>query len=240
MGKQVTRTPAEIRDAMEAKYKANKVYRWTGYADEPREKPLVVLMEKIAIANSFMPSFLYTIAIGEGLGHLYMDYDWNYGKDGLIILNNKISGFGMLGVDDFGSDYPRIKKYLPKDYNEGDEFEKIVKDRKGEWGRNKVTSAIFKDMESALEGFAAMVQLRRDLFIRDSRALGYPTPNDDQKAFWTYVYYQGEGRANEYLKYNKGLDFTKASNSTMKDVRNKAIDRLATWRYIKEMNIFTR
>lgn len=239
MGKQPKKTPAEIRAELQLKYEAERVFRWTGYADDPKEYPLVSLIESIAPRYLLAPSYLYTIAVGEGLGKMYMNIDRFYTEDGLIDLKRKVNGFLVLGTDDFGSDYPRLKKYLPSDYNEGDEFVKRTRERKYEYGRKEVISADFKDMESGLHGFAAMLRLRRDTFNLDYRKLSYPSPSADEVAYWTYVYYQGEGRAHDYLKANKGFSYRSPATPGMTAVRTKALNRLATWHYIKTAKLFT-
>ena len=228
----------EMRDEIQSRYNSNRVYRWNGYADDPKEKPLADLFETIASVNGFRPSYLYTIAVGEGLG-LYTEEPLHFDTNNILKVDQAIDGFYYLGVDDFGSDYPRLKNYLPSDYNEGDEFYKFDTNRGQEFGRSSTNSAVFKDMESAIEGFSGMLKLRARLFERDYANLGYSSPTEDQIAFWTYVYYQGEGRAKRYLDHNKDFDYSKAASTNMGAVRTKALDRVATWRYIVALNIFT-
>lgn len=240
MGKQKNKYEKQ-REALKNRYNARHVFRWLGYADEDKEKPLVDIITKIAKRLNVKPSFLYTYAIGEGLGKKHLSKATNYDSTtGILRTDAPTSGLNHFGVDDFGDDYSRamVKKHLPKDYNEGDEFFVAKGHRPNDFGRKEVNTAFFKDLESGFEGFAAILLHRRDLFITHARQLGYPNPNEDQIAFWTYCYFQGEGRAKRYLIYNKGLDYNKPPISDMKEVKELALERLATWRYIEMNNLF--
>ena len=245
MGKKAKKTIKEIKDELKLRYKARKVFGWSGYADDPKEKPLADLIERIAKERNFIPSYLYTIAIGEGLGFNYVDILSNYSpdpadpKEKLLRTDKPINGFQALGVDDFSDDFPRVKKYLPSDYNEGDEFTKKTIRRK-EWGKTIVNSAEFKDLESALYGFAAILAHRRDLFLKHAKEFKYVSITEDQQAYWTYIYFQGEGRGRQYLKANLSADYGKAAVSSMKEVKQKSLERLATWRYVQTKKIFSK
>lgn len=247
MENKVNKTAAEIREDFRSKYNAKRVYEWSGYANEPKEKPLVTLIEQVAKEQNFIPSYLYTIAIGEGLGWTYVDLDTNFSnisldptKEQLLLKTDiTIDGFNSLGVDDFSDDFPRVKKYLPKDYNRGDEYN-TAKIKRNEWGKKEVNSATFKNLKSALQGYSAILAHRRDLFKKHAKELAYGKFTEDQQAFWTYCYFQGEGRAKSYLINNKSFDYTKNAVSSMKAVKQKALERLATWRYIQTKNIFSK
>ncbi|MBC9795071.1 hypothetical protein [Sinomicrobium weinanense] len=241
MGK---KTKEEIKAGLREKYGVDKVYEWAGYADEPREKPLVDAVEHVAKELNFAPSYLYTIAIGEGLGVTYADILANY-KDDVLKTDVSIDGYQSLGVDDFSSDFPRVKKYLPEDYNEGDEYtsKQIVRN---EWGgETVVNSATFDGLKNALYGFGAILLHRRDRFLEHKREFKYGIPTEDQSAFWTYVYFQGEGTGRKYLENNGDMDYTSAPPSNVAriggpdGIRYKALERLATWRYMKTKKIFS-
>ena len=227
------------RERLKKEYGARKVFRWLGYGDEEREKPLIDIIVRIAKNLNVKPSFLYTYAIGEGLGSEYLDKSSSYDKiTGLLDTDQPMSGLGDFGVDDFSDDFSRITKYLPSDYNEGDEFRKVEGFRPNDYGRKKVNTAIFYDLESGFEGFAAILLHRRDLFLKHSKELGYSTPNEDELAFWTYCYFQGEGRAKRYLIHNNGLDYSKPATIDMTEVKQLSLERLASWRYVQLNNLF--
>lgn len=227
-----------MRKELKKKYNARKVYRWLGYANSPNEKPFADLVNSIAKTLGVFPSYFYTIAIGEGLGKKYLDITTNFDSNGNVIIDKRMSGLIHFGLDDFGDDYSRIKKYLPSDYNKGDEFEDAVGSRPDDFGRKVVNTAFFKDLESGLEGFGAILVHRRDLFLKHAKEFGYKSPNEDQTAYWNYCYFQGEGRAKRYLEDNKGLDYKIAAPVNMKEIKQLALERVATWRYVQMNKIF--
>ncbi|WP_346882966.1 hypothetical protein [uncultured Algibacter sp.] len=229
---------AEQREGLKKQYGARKVFRWLGYADGNNEKALVDYINTIAIGLNIPPSYFYTIAIGEGLGKKHLDLDTSFDAKGNLRTDQTMSGLSHFGLDDFGDDFSRVKKYLPNDYNSGDEFDTVVGSRPNDFGRKTVNTAIFKDLESGLEGFGAILKHRRDLFLSHAKAFNYPAPNADQIAFWNYCYFQGEGRAKRYLHDNKGLDYNNAAPANMKEVKQLALERLATWRYVQMNKLF--
>ena len=105
-------------DTLKKKYDVDYVYRYAGYADDSRERNIVVAIENASKRNHLIPSFVFTIAIGEGFG-LWIDI--NYGPHNVNI-GNPVDGFDSLGLDHFDSDFFRVKRFLPNDFNRGDEF----------------------------------------------------------------------------------------------------------------------
>lgn len=248
MGKQAKKSSDKIREGFRKKYNARKVYRWTGYADDKEEKPLVTLIEKIAKKQNLIPSYFYTIAIGEGLGATYIDLPSSFNNFSLptklLRTDLEINGFDVLGVDDFGSEYSRYKKHLPNTYNMSTEKNKFSpgsefyqEDRINELIKS-TKSAIFKDLESALWAFGSTVAHRKELFIKHGKELGYGSPTDDQTAYWIYVYFQGEGRAKRWLKSNGSYNIT-TKKTERGQVNTLATERLATWRYVQSEKLFS-
>jgi hypothetical protein len=185
------------------------------------------------------PSELFTIAMGEGLGFVF---------DEGVDEKSKISGFGRLGTDHFSSGFNKYKKYLPADYNRGDEFEEeIDKNEKGQI----VKSAAFKNLRVGLTAFAAVYKFHRQLAINYGNDLGYPQPTPDQLHFWSYYFFQmpyGEKpwHAMPALKKAGSWDFTKmkfdktsSHPSYTSDFPSLCYKRVATWRYIKSKGIFS-
>ncbi|MBL3658996.1 hypothetical protein JL102_23260, partial [Fulvivirga sp. 2943] len=58
-------------------------------------------------------------------------------------------------------------------------------------------------------------------------------------AYWTYVYYQGEGNAARWLQANRGLDYN-TNKAERGMVHTLALERVATWRYVLTKGIFSR
>jgi len=211
-----------------------------GYANDAKEKPIVDIVEKVAKFVNLIPSYMYTIAIGEGLAYHYIDKDHNF-SNGKLITEREIEGFYGLGLDFFSSDkeYPRFKKYLPSDFNEGDEFRPVIRRRKERYGEERVPSAIFDNMENAMYGFGAVLKHRQELFLKLSRQLGFLNPNEDEIAYWSYYYFQAEGDAKLSMIDRDGLDIYKHSSTSRKSIHIKALERVASWRYVQHYRIFS-
>ncbi|PKV50742.1 hypothetical protein ATE84_2808 [Aquimarina sp. MAR_2010_214] len=212
-----------------------------GYADEEKERPLVDIIEKVALHVGMIPSYLHTIIMGEGLGYLYIDLDTNY-KKGKLVTDNTISGFQHLGLDFFSSprELPRFKKYLPTGYNEGDEYTAVMENRNERYGVEQVPSANFKDLESAIYGFAAVIKHRQELFVKHYKQYGYTNPDEDQIAYWTYYYYQAEGDARRALQSRGEFDIFKDKATSRLAIHVKALERVAAWRYVQHYDIFSQ
>jgi hypothetical protein len=217
-------------------FNVKKVYRWGGYVDDEREQNVVTIIEKAAKLNSLIPSFLCTIAIGEGFG-LWIDD--NYGADSVNV-DYPVDGFGSLGLDHFGSDFNRTKKYLPDDYNKGDEF--TQESAINEHG-DTVQSAVFKNVKAGIQALSITLALRKQIFLSHSKLFGYikslGNPNNEQLAFWLYVYFQGEGRAKKCLELNKNYDYSQKAPSFMFQIQQLSLERLAAWKYLQSKRIFS-
>lgn len=220
-------------------YGVNKVYRWGGYADDKREKKLVKIIEDSAKFTGLSPSFLYTIAVGEGLG-LWVNRKYDAVVPYEVRIQDSINGFDYLGVDHFDADFNRTKKYLPKNYNLGDEYTSST--HINEHG-NAVQSGNFKNLKAGIQALAASIALRKNIFLSHCKSLNYiknhGNPNVDQIAFWVYVYFQGEGRAKKYLESNGSYDYSKVAPSNMAQIRKLALERVAAWKYIQSKKIFS-
>jgi len=228
----------DLIDQLKQEFAVKRVYKWNGYVDDGREKEVVKIMEDAAKSSGLIPSFLGTIAIGEGLG-LWIDSNYNPVPPHEVQTGKSIDGFNHLGVDHFTADFARTRKYLPKDYNEGDEFTmRQTRNEKNEL----VSSAVFKDLKSGIQALGATIRLRRDAFRSHGATLKYAKPGQptvEQEAFWIYVYFQGEGRAQKYLKANGGYDYAKASPIDMREVRRLSLERVAAWKFIQSKKIFS-
>lgn len=256
MGKQ--KTKLELKAAYKEQYQAWKVIAVAGYVNEKKESLAKEIIEKVALERGFIPSYFATIVLTEGLGITYLDLASSYSMTPPFHLRNDITvaGYQLGGVDDFGFHFEdRYKKYLPKDFNEGNTRADLKKDsefikvyQENERGESIIT-ADFNNMESLIWACGATLAHRRDLFLKHATQLGYATPSEDEQAYWTYMYYQGEGRAYSKLKNNGGLDIFKINSQSSvnrkitKDQRmpnDVALSNLASWRYLQEFKIFSR
>lgn len=129
---------------LKRRFGVSKVYHRSGYVNDPRQENIVNIIESAAKLNRLIPSYVCTIAIGEGFG-LWIDD--NYGPKAVNI-DKSIDGFEYLGLDHFGADFNRTKKYLPEDYNRGDDYEDS--NAVNEHGL-EVQSAGFKNVKSGIQ-----------------------------------------------------------------------------------------
>lgn len=245
----------EIKKDLQDQYGAWKVLAVAGYVNSPEEKLAKNLIEDVAKLNGFIPSYFATIILTEGLGIRYLGLDHYYETSGSKSIRNDIPlrGFVVGGLDDFGSEYPRYKKYLPDwfdkgnnelDFATGSEFYNVPETNE----RNEeVLSAKFNNMESVIWACAATLSHRRDLFQKHRKTLGYPSPTEDQLAYWNYIYYQGEGQAKRWLTEVGGLDIfglngilpTKIVTKNNRNAHDVALSNLASWRYLQTFKIFS-
>jgi len=257
MGKQVKKkTKLELKSELKEHYQAWKVIGVAGYVNDSREQLAKDLIESIATHYNFIPSYFATIVLTEGLGWAYLGLNSNFeATPPYNVRNDKIvSGYQAAGTDDFGSEYSRYKKYLPASFNEGASrsdlltgAEFIKKEEINERGK-KTISAEFSNMESMIWAFGATLSHRRDLFEKKRKELGFKQPTEDEIAYWTYIYYQGEGDAKRMMNAASSLAIfgrngcypnckVTARNRTSNDV---ALSNLASWRYLQTFNIFSK
>jgi len=252
MSKTFRQVKAEFKD----KYEAWKIFAVAGYVNNERERPAKDFIEDVAKEMGFIPSYFATIILTEGLGIVYLDNDKNFHKTPPFQVNvdKQISGFDVAGTDDFGSEFSRYKAYLPDDYNEGTTEADLlgdaefIKDVRINERKDETVSAKFKNMESMVWACGATLAHRRDMFLRHATELGYPTPSEDELAYWTYIYYQGEGQARRWLQSAGSLDIYARNNgcypdcnvtASTRDANDVALSNLASWRYLQWANIFT-
>jgi len=196
------------------------------------------------------------------LGYAFLGSDYNYNiaknEDGTetktLITERHMNGFMLAGTDDFGSEYSRYQKYLPSDFNVGSseaeldtgaEFAVITEEN--EWGKETL-SAKFNNLESMIYGFGATLSHRRDLFKQHAKELGHTQISEDELAYWTYMYYQGEGRARRVLSAAKSLDIYGRNGcwpddcnvtAENRDPNDVSLSNLASWRYLQTFNLFS-
>ncbi len=202
-------------------------YEWAGYLNRSGGQAVKDIFNSLGSSGNVSSSELYTIAVGEGFYHTHLSTQ-GYG------LSNSVSGFMSLGIDHFGSDRNNLVAggFLPSSFNQGDEY--TLDSNTNEWGES-VTSANFKNIRSGLTAFSAVTNERRHLVEVHGTNLGYGAPTEDQLFFWTYYYFQGQGRGQRVLTNNgswsiSGMSFDTTSQNP-RGVGSLAYRRLATWRY---------
>ncbi|MEI8027195.1 MAG: hypothetical protein WCI18_12685 [Pseudomonadota bacterium] len=177
------------------------------------------LENKSSLANKLLFTDRYeffTIVMGEGLGEL-LDSSAGYARvitDGSPIDDPDIAvkiasdtpkkflqdprtleipGFGVLGTDWFGAEFPKLRqKAFAKPYIgsfvANTHF--VNSHQYNERGEN-VISADFKSLEIGLNAFAAVYLERRQMYLEDSKAcLGSVSNDEDTRMFWSYYYFR--------------------------------------------------
>jgi hypothetical protein len=204
-------------------------YEWAGYLNRSGGAAIMNIYNTLGHSGNTSSSELYTLSVGEGFYFAHLSPN---GYD----LNKTVNGFNALGVDHFGSERDNLVAggYLSSSFNLGDEYE--LDSRGNEWGQT-VSSAKFNNIRSGLTAFSAVMNRRRDLVTNHGADFGYGAPTEDQLFFWTYYYFQGEGRGQKFLRDNgswdiSGMNFD-VSSKNPKGVGSLSYRRLATWRYIQ-------
>ncbi len=172
----------------------------------------------------------FTIVMGEGLGEL-LDSSAGYVRvitDGspmddpdiaVKIPSNTpkkllqdprtmdIPGFGILGTDWFGAEFPELrKKAFAKPYigNFVENTHFVNSNQFNEHGEN-VVSADFKSLDIGLNAFAAVYLERRQMYLEDSKTcLGSISNDEDTRMFWSYYYFRRPSEAKSKLCSSRG------------------------------------
>jgi hypothetical protein len=148
-----------------------------------------------------------------------------------------VSGFGYLGLDDYGDEvgakrHP-LTEFLPPGF---DRSAVRPATRNNEYGR-EVHSGEFPTLLSALQALAAMLERRRALFLEDAAASGYPKPTEDELVYWTYVYFNaGVPGGSEQLRKYRGK--RKLGDWAARGEYSNAVTLLQSYQMLRDMKIF--
>ena len=161
--------------------------------------PVKDMATKVASKYALDPALLYSSAMEEGMSGLFPD------KNGKVDFSgdekHPISGFTSFGLDRFSEQYPELVKkgYLDKNFNQNFVPSKETND-KGE----KVTSANFKDTDSALAASGAVIKNTQD-HLEDFAKKSNINLSPRAKEFFSLIGYNaGEGNMRKMLsEYNQ-------------------------------------
>ncbi|MBI2653671.1 hypothetical protein HYX02_02555 [Candidatus Woesearchaeota archaeon] len=198
------------------------------YLDDHREAPILRGLSTNCGRLNLPLDFCTAVAFNEGL-HLWMDSIF------YIDPKAEVSGFFALGLDTFGSEVETLKRggYLRKDFSE---FK--VSEAENEQ-RQKVKTATFKNIDVALEAFAARLKWTRDNVLKDAASRGYKL-NQDQLDYWTYIYWNcGHGCGTQRLR-REGPQIPSGLGSGSLDPVPHAKNVMATRDLVRKSGIFDR
>ncbi len=227
--------------------------RWLGYMNDSRERP--VMEAVVGAAEQFDdldPSFLYVVAIGEGMNRLI---DRNYNGENGAFEVDYISGFNSLGTDVFGMDVDllRARGLLPEPFEEGVHY--TLSHHTNEKGED-VVAANFHSvpdgptaLQNGLSALSAMLINTERGLLRYARNRGHDVESwtDSERHYVSYVGYNaGYGTARDYidslapgespLRPWVGDD---QGGSSMRVHYNTAL-RISTWEMLKSLGVWDR
>lgn len=168
---------------------------------ENEKTPVKDIITQSASKSGLRPALFYASSMEEGMRGLFptaknkgqIDYS---GNDQF-----PISGYVNFGLDRFSEAYPELEKkgYLPAGFDKNFQKSQEVNEKK-----EKVNSANFKDLPSAVQAKAAMVKLSQDDITQFAEKNKIPL-SEKAKEFFTLINYNaGGGNARKMLEeYNK-------------------------------------
>lgn len=200
----------EYRNQLHKKYPGLKdredlpEYLNTTYENE--ETLVKDIVDKSGKLSGLRPSVFYSSAMEEGMRGLFptannkgqIDYS---GSD-----KYPISGFVNFGLDRFSEMYPGLVKkgYLPSDFDKKFEKSREVNEKK-----EKVNSANFKDLESAMQAKAAVIRDTADE-LNDWTKKSKVDLTPKQHEFFTLVAYNaGSANAQKMIQSYKEKGYLK-------------------------------
>lgn len=183
------------------------------------------LVKKVSTNTGISPKLLYSSSWIEGMNKAVADPDsvseaYNMAiSKGVNLDDFPVDGFHNYGLDTFGNNYDKLKKYLPKGFeNRFKGFEGI--NEKGE----KIQTAAFKTNEDALTAKAAFLKLEKDNIESYAKKSGIDLDEDAKDYFTMASYNSGFGNAKKMLEeYSKAKD--KKSYIEKGETSFKQVDR---------------
>ncbi|MDX1997432.1 MAG: DUF4157 domain-containing protein [Thermoanaerobaculia bacterium] len=171
-----------------------------------KNTPASVFQLCIEVATPAIPAaFLYVSSAREGLIDQYIRAQvpgaasdrLSNAEMATVRTDRPVSGFNMLGLDDFFTDLAATRQPLAGFLPTGFDPTRLTETpHVNEQGRT-VRSADAPDLRTALQAKMANMARRRAIFEEDRVALGYPAPTGDETVYFVYVYYNSgtnEGR----------------------------------------------
>lgn len=158
-----------------------------------------------------------------------------------------IDSFSTLGMDAFLAEIDSMKKsnYLPKGFGENNEYGYYYK-ATNEAGFES-TQVHFRDVDTAIEAFGALLALRRDRFVRAINDRGYKLNEVSEETLWAgvYLFYNaanpekkldGIGIKRLLDKYNANL----FSYDRINKVKYNYLRVVSTADYLRESGVFSK
>ncbi len=174
--------------------------KWQGWVNDASEVNTArAVLDATAGQTAIRPSYLYTIAIGEGLLY-YLDQNNRFTS---VDTTQPVNGFQSLGTDTFATAAPDLKRrgLLPAWFTQGRDY--TVETNTNELNQ-AVSSANYPDLQRGLIALRAMLADSRGRFLADAKTILGPDKaaklTQDQIDYFTYVYFNaGPGFGKKHL-----------------------------------------
>lgn len=203
-------------------------------------KPAIEVARAAATRGGVKPSLLLSSAYQEGMNKAILNPDMvseafiNAEAKGLDTKTYPVDGFYNYGLDTFGNNYSRLKKYLPEGFEK--RFKVFgVKNEKNE----NVSSAAFMTNEDALVAKAAMLRDATDSVANYAKKKGIKLDPDDADYFVLASYNGGFGNAKTMLdQYAKAKDkkgFISRGETSKKEIHKNILSRIQRMKLADEL-----
>jgi hypothetical protein len=203
-------------------------------------KPLSEILLSASQKAQINPSLLLSSAIQEGMNYAVTRPDevseayLNAGKTGLDTNAYPVDGFYNYGLDRFGDDYNRLKKYLPEGFDQRFKTFK-AKNEKGE----DITTAAFMSNEDALIAKSSFLKDAQSQIDQYSKRKKINIDDADKDYFVLAAYNGGIGNAKTMLdQYAKAKDrkkFISEGGTTKKEIHKNISGRLKRLPFLNQL-----
>ncbi|HEX2548569.1 MAG TPA: hypothetical protein VHM20_01985, partial [Gammaproteobacteria bacterium] len=189
------------------------------------------------------PVLNYTIFVMEGGGDAVTNFGINYNDAA-----NPMSSYANFGLDFVASEFPNLVKgnFLPADFVK--KYNLKIEGTHNEKYHGTIAYYSYPNFESAARAMGAYVGYSTSKILELSKNLGIEAPTNDEKIFWTYLYFNNpKSYANKFeLKNRGGYQLNKWTFDDLKNIEYKcthdalsinidtmALMRVSTYKYFK-------
>lgn len=193
------------------------------------------------------PALLFAVALNEGLADTYIRPQAGTPGDQLsaselasVSVTQPVDGFYSLGLDQYWDESAEtnhpVSGYLPSGFDTTKVGKAPHLNEKGKMH----DAAKTPDLKMALQIQVAILSRRMDLFLDQATKLGYPTPTDEERLYFGYVFYNsgpGEGHTTLSNHAPGGSDARKLGDWISKGEYANAMKVLKTYRFVVDAGL---
>lgn len=201
-------------------------------------RPMSAIVKSVSEKTKINPSLLLSSAMQEGMNQAITHPD----EVSEAYVNSKdidhnafpVDGFYNYGLDRFGDNYQRLKKYLPEGFEQRFKPFKAINEKK-----EPITTAAFDTNESALIAKSAMLKDAQVQIEEYAKKKGITIPEEDKDYFVLSAYNGGIGNGksilDEYAKAKDKRKFIDEGQTTKKQVHSNISPRLKRMKLIQRI-----